>query len=286
MHSSCCRCQQRQRHCSSASYRPARTPSFEAPRGQERLGDDVVGLYRAEPPRRVAVQDVMVALDEDCERARLRVAGGKELSVRGLAHTSCSPVRLRRLRQASTCRTVRHPAWATSGAGYRLADPFTDDESRILFWMVGDGEAVHYLSSAGDAAFAASYAPKAPPAHAVPGSLEEFLVERYRLFAERNRRLITVQVAHEPWPLQPADASIRLNRMSPPGIEFRGEPLLHFSRSVSALISAPSPVRTAAAGSARRRPASARDHRPLLQRGGGDGSSGMSPGLSLRHRRP
>lgn len=112
---------------------------------------------------------------------------------------------------------------------------------------VADGEAVHYLSSAGDAAFSSTFAPTGPPAPAPPGSLEEFLVERYRLFAQRRGRMITAQVAHEPWPLQPARADIRLNRMAPGGLAFRGEPLLHFCRGVNALISAPAPAHSAAA---------------------------------------
>jgi uncharacterized protein len=135
---------------------------------------------------------------------------------------------------------------------------------------VADGDAVHYLSSAGEAAFCSTFAPAGPPARALPGSLEEFLVERYRLFAERRGRLITAQVAHEPWPLQPAQADIRLNRMAPRGLHFRGEPLLHFSRSVDAVISAPvawrekgwqrpvvrrEPVRRPAAGALERDPA-------------------------------
>jgi uncharacterized protein YqjF (DUF2071 family) len=121
---------------------------------------------------------------------------------------------------------------------------------------VADGEAVHYLSSAGEAAFCSTFAPAGPPARALPGSLEAFLVERYRLFAERRGRLITAQVVHEPWPLQPAQADIRLNRMAPRGLAFRGEPLLHVCRSVDALISAPVPCRVSSRG-VRERPESA-----------------------------
>jgi uncharacterized protein len=102
-----------------------------------------------------------------------------------------------------------------------------------------DGERVHYLSAGRDRAFVADYEPAGPPCPAPRGSLERFLVERYRLFAERHGRLITATVTHEPWPLQVADAHIELNRMAPPHLAFEGEPLLHFSRSVSAKISAP-----------------------------------------------
>ena len=104
---------------------------------------------------------------------------------------------------------------------------------------VADGDRVHYVSSAGDAAFASSHGPCGGAAPAAPGSLEHFLFERYRLFAERRGRLITAVVAHRPWPLQPAEAEIRLNRMAPPGVVLDGQPLLHFCRGVDAAISTP-----------------------------------------------
>lgn len=119
--------------------------------------------------------------------------------------------------------------------------------------VVAEGEAVHYLSSAGGAALSSTFAPAGRPAPALPGSLEEFLVERYRLFAERRGRLITAVVDHEPWQLQPACADIRLNRMAPPGLAFRGEPLLHFCPGVDALISRAAPVRAAPAAASRLR---------------------------------
>ena len=108
-----------------------------------------------------------------------------------------------------------------------------------------DGDRVHYVSGRPGAAFAATYEPAGPPERAAAGSLEHFLVERYRLYAERRGRLLTATVVHEPWPLQPARACVGLNRMAPSGIELKGEPLLHYSRSVHALISAPEPVRVA-----------------------------------------
>ena len=111
--------------------------------------------------------------------------------------------------------------------------------------VVADGETVYYLSSRREAAFASKYAPSGLPAPALPGSLDHFLVERYRLFAERRSQLITACVAHEPWPLRPADAEISLNRMAPRGVPLRGLPLLHFSASVAARISTPAPVRGA-----------------------------------------
>lgn len=108
--------------------------------------------------------------------------------------------------------------------------------------VANEGERVHFLSRCGPAAFSASYEPCGDPAQARTGSLEHFLVERYRLFALRRGRLITATVDHEPWALQPADAQIRLNRMAPAGLELHGAPLLHFSRMLDARISTPEPV--------------------------------------------
>ena len=125
-----------------------------------------------------------------------------------------------------------HVGRALYGLRYHLAHMAT----------VHDGDRVHYLSRRGSAAFSAAYGPVGPPACASEGSLEDFLLERYRLFSERRGALITAEVAHERWPLQPAEAEIRLNRMAPPGLDFAGEPLLHYARSVDALISVPALV--------------------------------------------
>jgi uncharacterized protein YqjF (DUF2071 family) len=121
---------------------------------------------------------------------------------------------------------------ALYGLPYRLARMTT----------VASGERVHYVSTRNDACFAASYEPCGPPVTAEPGSLEHFLVERYRLFSQRRGRLITAVVSHEPWPLQPAAASIDVNEMAPRGLAFQGKPLLHFAGSVEARISVPQPV--------------------------------------------
>jgi uncharacterized protein len=136
------------------------------------------------------------------------------------------------------------------------------------------GGCVRFRSERPGAAFDVTYAPAGPVATAAPGSLEHFLVERYRLFSERRGRLITAVVAHEPWPLQPARARIEVNEMAPPGVELRGEPIVHFCRSVSAVISAPSSAGTVLGDDARPRRARrsrrlrARDHvRPARRAG-------------------
>jgi uncharacterized protein YqjF (DUF2071 family) len=57
-----------------------------------------------------------------------------------------------------------------------------------------DGERVHYASTRTDAAFAASYGARGEVARVERGSLEHFLVERYRLYALRRGRLIRAPV--------------------------------------------------------------------------------------------
>lgn len=94
------------------------------------------------------------------------------------------------------------------------------------------------------ARFEATYAPIGPPFRSRAGSLERFLTERYRLYAVRDRTLVSVAVHHVPWPLQPADAEIRTNTMTE-GLGFGlppGTPLLHFARRLDVLAWRPEPV--------------------------------------------
>jgi uncharacterized protein YqjF (DUF2071 family) len=137
---------------------------------------------------------------------------------------------------------------ALYGLPYRLARMTT----------ISEGARTHYMSSRRDACFAATYEPCGEMSHAEAGSLEHFLVERYRLFAQRRGRLITAVVSHEPWPLRPAAARIDVNEMAPPGLRFRGEPLLHFVESVEARISVPQPVSQLESGEWWPQPGSAR----------------------------
>jgi uncharacterized protein YqjF (DUF2071 family) len=68
--------------------------------------------------------------------------------------------------------------------------------------------------------------------HAAPGSLEEFLAERYCLYTvDARERLYRAEIHHAPWPLQPAEAAIELNTMAPADLALPAEaPLLHFAR--------------------------------------------------------
>ena len=80
--------------------------------------------------------------------------------------------------------------------------------------------------------FSARYRPRGEESHAAPGSLEEFLIERYCLYTvDKHRRLYRAEINHPPWPLQPAEATIELNTMAPGELALPDEgPLLHFAR--------------------------------------------------------
>jgi uncharacterized protein YqjF (DUF2071 family) len=91
-------------------------------------------------------------------------------------------------------------------------------------------------SAAGQFAFKGHYAPTGEIFQASDGSLEYFLAERYCLYTVDGPQLFRGEIHHPPWPLQPAEAEIEVNTMAPPGIETRGEPLLHFSRRQDVVI--------------------------------------------------
>jgi uncharacterized protein YqjF (DUF2071 family) len=102
-----------------------------------------------------------------------------------------------------------------------------------------DGHDVQYASSCRRPAaeFRGRYRSFGDEFHSGPGTLEEFLTERYWLYsADRAGRLYRGQIDHERWPLRRAEAEIELNTMTAPlGIELRGEPHLLFTKRVSIL---------------------------------------------------
>ena len=86
--------------------------------------------------------------------------------------------------------------------------------------------------------FSVRYRPVGDEFHAAPGSLEEFLAERYCLYALDDRgRLHRAEIHHSPWPLRPAEAAIELNTMPPGGLTLPDEgPLLHFAPAQDVVI--------------------------------------------------
>lgn len=60
--------------------------------------------------------------------------------------------------------------------------------------------------------FEATFRATGPASEADPGSLEEFLMERYRFYVEgRNGGLRYADIDHAPWPLAPADVEFAAN---------------------------------------------------------------------------
>ena len=97
------------------------------------------------------------------------------------------------------------------------------------------GQSVAYSSvrAGSQVAFEGTYAPAGPACETAPGSLEHFLTERYCLYTQDRRgRRLRLNIHHQPWPLQPAEAFFVTNRVAQPqGIALPDtSPLLHFSR--------------------------------------------------------
>jgi uncharacterized protein len=96
------------------------------------------------------------------------------------------------------------------------------------------------------AEFSATYGPAGPVVAATPGTLAHWLTERYCLYAVTRRgRLRRAEIHHPPWPLQPAEAEIRMNTMTS-GLGFdlpSSPPLLHFAERLEVQVWPPETVR-------------------------------------------
>ncbi len=98
---------------------------------------------------------------------------------------------------------------------------------------------ITYRSARRDAGFEGLYRPTSEAYRSSLGSLEHWLTERYCLYARCPRgRLWRNEVHHAPWPLQKAEASIRINRMlTYHGLDVPGPPpLLHFARRIDVVV--------------------------------------------------
>lgn len=89
---------------------------------------------------------------------------------------------------------------------YRLADATAERE----------GDRVRFRSrrthpGAAPATFEVTYGPDGDPFRASAGTLEHFLVERYRSYAAGRRGLRYTDVAHTAWALRPASAEVGRN---------------------------------------------------------------------------
>jgi len=83
--------------------------------------------------------------------------------------------------------------------------------------------------------FSGRYRIAGPASASEPGSLEWFLVERYRLYTEDRRgALYRADIHHAPWQLHPAETEIDLTSIAP--FELGGEPICHVAEPQDVVI--------------------------------------------------
>jgi uncharacterized protein len=117
--------------------------------------------------------------------------------------------------------------------------PYFDAKFEINLTGEG-GEGVEYSAvrthcGSPSARFTARYRPVGPVYHTRSGTLEEWLTARFCLYAaDHAGRLYRGEIDHEPWPLQHAEADVKINTLGAwLGIEMKGKPeLLHFAKSI------------------------------------------------------
>ena len=125
-------------------------------------------------------------------------------------------------------------SWISVRAARWFGMPYYDAQMTVRV----EQDAVHYKSvrfhnKSVAAEFDASYRPTAAVYHAVPGTLDHWLTERYCLYAARRAdEPVYGDIHHAPWPLQPAEVKLRANTMTEPiGIHLSDtKPISHFAR--------------------------------------------------------
>jgi uncharacterized protein len=90
--------------------------------------------------------------------------------------------------------------------------------------------------------FSGRYRPEGASFRAQSGSLEEFLVDRYCLYATNERGILErAEIHHAPWELQHVATELDLTTISPVGLE--GAPVCHFSGRQDIVLWPLAPVR-------------------------------------------
>jgi uncharacterized protein YqjF (DUF2071 family) len=102
--------------------------------------------------------------------------------------------------------------------------------------------------------FQATYRPVGAPQYAAPGSLEHFLVERYRLYADHGGGLVSTDIHHRPWPIAPAQAAIDASELLRDLPVLAGDPLTHYCSRQDVTTWLPQPVGRLHAGRGHRAP--------------------------------
>jgi uncharacterized protein YqjF (DUF2071 family) len=89
------------------------------------------------------------------------------------------------------------------------------------------------------AEFSGNYKAVSPVFTSEPGSLANWLTERYCLYsADQQKNIFRGEIHHQQWPLQIAEADIEKNTMAAcHGLELPGtDPLLHFSEKLEVVV--------------------------------------------------
>ena len=129
---------------------------------------------------------------------------------------------------------------AVEGARIAFGLPYFLSQARVD--PVLDG--IHYRTTRRDArgapaTFHGEYRPDSLIFTAQPGSFEYFLTERYCLYTRRRGGVIwRAEIDHAPWPLQTAEADIRINTMADAAglILPDCDPVLHFARYIDVIV--------------------------------------------------
>ncbi|MEB1808198.1 MAG: DUF2071 domain-containing protein [Bacillaceae bacterium] len=92
--------------------------------------------------------------------------------------------------------------------------------------------------------FSAKYQPVGDIYYSTPGTLEEWLTERYALFVTRNQGIYEGKIHHDPWSLQSAKADIYVNTVSESvGIPIKDPPnLLQYAKKLEVVVWPPKKV--------------------------------------------
>jgi uncharacterized protein YqjF (DUF2071 family) len=76
--------------------------------------------------------------------------------------------------------------------------------------------------------FSAVYRPVGAPRYADPGSLEQFLVERYRLYARDCGGLVSADIHHRPWLIASAESTVEATELLRDLPVIETNPLTHY----------------------------------------------------------
>jgi uncharacterized protein YqjF (DUF2071 family) len=118
--------------------------------------------------------------------------------------------------------------------GARLAYGLPYRHASMLFARQGEALEYGHVRAVDGASFHVRCRVGVPIGVAAPGSLEHFLVERYRFYVMRRGRVLSTEVRHPPYPLHAATVDdVTESLFVPSGLPpAAGKPLAHYSPGV------------------------------------------------------